>query len=177
MADPVVTGYAVRWGDETVIGGEYRERFAVGSLTSSVDGDIRALIGHDRDRVVGRTVAGTLRLTEDSIGLWAAITVDLSTPDGLTLAGTVGRGDVTGWSPSFYVDEEDWDYDGSLPLRTILRAELVEVSVVSWPAYSTPRASLVVPGKSIRTEVPIASRPPGWALKKALFEQKVRGIG
>jgi HK97 family phage prohead protease len=138
-----VSGYAVLWDAVANIGGEFRERFAKGSLTRSLrEGDVRALIGHDRSRVVGRLSAGTLRLTEDSTGLRYEVDADLSTPDGQTIAGTVGRGDVSGVSPGFWVREENWTVNGALPLRTILDASLTEISIVGWPAYEQTSASL-----------------------------------
>ncbi len=139
----VVAGHAVLWNAVTTIGRDFRERFAPGSLTNSLrKADVRALLDHDTGRVVGRVSAGTLRLREDATGLLVEIDADLTTPDGQTLAGTVGRRDVTGFSPSFRVLEEDWTTGGPLPLRTILEAELIEVSVVSFPAYPQTNASL-----------------------------------
>jgi uncharacterized protein len=132
-----IWGYAVLWGVATVIGQDFREKFAKGSLTRSIgEDDVRMLLDHDSGRVVGRTSSGSLRLREDALGLRYEVDVNLDTPDGQSLAGTVGRRDVSGISPSFIVRAESWDDGGSrLPLRTITDARLVEISAVAWPAY------------------------------------------
>ncbi|KYK45196.1 phage prohead protein [Bradyrhizobium liaoningense] len=125
------------WDSVTNIANEFLERFAKGSLTRSLaEDDVRMLLDHDSGRVVGRTAAGTLRLREDALGLRYECDVNLDTPDGQTLAGTVGRRDVSGISPSFVVKAESWDDSGrGLPLRTITDARLIELSAVAWPAY------------------------------------------
>lgn len=132
-----IWGYAVLWDSVTTIANEFREQFAKGSLTRSIqEDDIRMLLDHDSGRVVGRTAASTLRLREDALGLRYEADVNLDTPDGQTLAGTVGRRDVSGISPSFVVRAESWDDGGNrLPLRTITDARLIELSAVAWPAY------------------------------------------
>ncbi|MCK1299609.1 HK97 family phage prohead protease [Bradyrhizobium sp. 24] len=89
---------------------EFLEKFAKGSLTRSLrEDDIRMLLDHDSGRVVGRTASGSLRLREDALGLRYEVDANLDTPDGQTLAGTVGRRDVSGISPSFIVRAESWN--------------------------------------------------------------------
>lgn len=132
-----VWGYAVLWDSVTTIANEFLEQFARGSLTRSIrEDDIRMLLDHDSGRVIGRTASGSLRLREDALGLRYDVDVNLDTPDGQTLAGTVGRRDVSGISPSFVVRAESWVDGGTrLPLRTITDARLIEISAVAWPAY------------------------------------------
>lgn len=139
-----VWGYAVLWDSVTTIANEFREQFAKGSLTRSIrEDDIRMLLDHDSGRVVGRTASGSLRLREDALGLRYEVDVNLDTPDGQTLAGTVGRRDVSGISPSFYVTAENWPRVGSgLPLRVITEARLKEISAVAWPAYPQTTAAM-----------------------------------
>ncbi|MGY4332967.1 HK97 family phage prohead protease [Bradyrhizobium sp. LB7.2] len=139
-----IWGYCVLWESSTTIANEFIEKFAKGSLTRSIrEDDIRMLLDHDPGRVVGRTSAGSLRLREDALGLRYEVDVNLDTPDGQTLAGTVGRRDVSGISPSFYVKTENWDDSGSgLPLRTITEARLREISAVAWPAYPQTTAAM-----------------------------------
>ncbi|MCK1339729.1 HK97 family phage prohead protease [Bradyrhizobium sp. 38] len=87
-----------------MIGQAFRETFARGSLDRTIrEDDARMLLGHDHCRVVGRVSAGSLRLRMD--GLWPALRSRCGqvTPDGQTLAGKVGRRDVTGVSPGMIV--------------------------------------------------------------------------
>ncbi|WP_456649867.1 MULTISPECIES: HK97 family phage prohead protease [unclassified Bradyrhizobium] len=139
-----VWGYCVLWDAIANIANEFLEQFAKGSLTRSIrEDDIRMLLDHDSGRVVGRTASGSLRLREDALGLRYEVDVNLDTPDGQTLAGTVGRRDVSGISPSFYVTSENWPRVGSgLPLRVITEARLREISAVAWPAYPQTTAAM-----------------------------------
>jgi uncharacterized protein len=64
----------------------------------------------------------------------------------LDIAARIKRGDVSGSSFAFVVHEEDerWEYDKAraLPLRTILRATLIDVSPVTFPAYEATSVSV-----------------------------------
>jgi HK97 family phage prohead protease len=61
----------------------------------------------------------------------------------------IKRGDVSGSSFAFRVEDDKWDEGKTdkksgtrtLPLRTILRAELFDVSPVTYPAYPTTSVS------------------------------------
>lgn len=145
MADNVITGYAVTFNDQTVIGDSWRERIAPGAFTRTLKErpDVVMLLDHDSGRVLGRTTAGTLTLREDRVGLYFALTVDPSTPSGQEALGTIGRQDVRGCSFGFRVRAEEWeDGDNQLPLRTITDVDLYEISAVAFPAYETTSAGL-----------------------------------
>lgn len=118
------------------IGGYFQERLLPGAFTESlaVD-DVRALFDHDPGRVLGRSSAGTLRLSEDAAGLSCEIDLP-DTSDGRDLVALLRRRDITGMSFGFEVMHDEWDDSGDIPLRTIHRVKLWEVSAVTWPAYS-----------------------------------------
>lgn len=164
-------GYAAVFNSETEIGGRFREVIAPGAFADTVDGDIRALVGHDSRRVIGRTKAGSLRLEEDERGL--AVEIDLpDTSDGRDLAVLVERGDIDGMSFSFTVRKEEWDDTVDPPLRTIRAVELLEVSAVTWPAYADTELAMRSRGK---VEKP--ANPVSWYFKrKAELAHKERGI-
>ncbi|MGH0354626.1 HK97 family phage prohead protease, partial [Sinorhizobium meliloti] len=114
--------------------GWWIERIAPGAFAEAIAGDVRALVDHDAGRVIGRTKSGTLRLSEDSRGL--AVEVDVpDTTDGNDLWTLVERGDISGMSFGFAVKHDEWDETGEMPIRTIHKVELYEVSAVAWPAY------------------------------------------
>lgn len=128
-------GYAAVFNQSTRIGSWFDEVIAPGAFASAIsDGDIRALINHDTGRIIGRTTAGTLILTEDETGLRAEIDLP-DTTDGRDLAVSLDRGDITGMSFGFSIVREEWDESGDMPKRTILEANLFEVSPVTFPAY------------------------------------------
>lgn len=135
-ADKVtVAGYAAVFGQVVDIGGHFREVLERGAFTETLKTtDARAYFGHDRARLLGRMSSGTLRLSEDAKGL--AVEIDLpDTSDGRDVRALIERGDITGMSFGFIVTRQEWDETGDIPSRTIKAVELLEVSVVSDPAY------------------------------------------
>ena len=51
------------------LGGGRRERIAPGAFAGVVGGDVRALLNHDPNEVLGRTKSGTSRLFDEQRGL------------------------------------------------------------------------------------------------------------
>jgi HK97 family phage prohead protease len=140
-----ISGYAAVFNAETLIGGGmwgFREQIAPGAFDQAIqDDDVRALFNHDPNYLLGRNVAGTLRLKSDKKGL--RYEVDLpDTAAGRDVKTLVDRGDVSGSSFGFVVEEDEWvdgkvEKDGrmTLPLRTIRKVSLYDVSPVTYPAY------------------------------------------
>jgi HK97 family phage prohead protease len=122
--------------------GGFRELLAPGCFTSSLKGDIRALVNHSTSACVGRTTAGTLRLTQDEHGL--QFECDLpDTTAARDLKVSCERGDVTGCSFGFICKDDDWAVTDQETIRTVKDAELFEVSVgVTFPAYEDSHAQL-----------------------------------
>lgn len=70
---------------------------------------------------------------------------DLALPDtqaGRDVLTLLRRGDLGQCSFAAVLEREDWDYDSHLraPVRTVLAAELLEVSVVPLPAFANTTA-------------------------------------
>lgn len=112
------------------------EKINPGAFAKTIqDGDARALWNHNSDYVLGRKSAGTLRLFEDSIGL--AIEVD---PPATTWASdlmiSMQRGDIKEMSFGFIVKDTLWEEINGQWVRTLLEVELIEVSPVTFPAYT-----------------------------------------
>ncbi|MBS0252601.1 MAG: HK97 family phage prohead protease [Proteobacteria bacterium] len=141
-----MSGYCVRFGDITTIGGLFRERIAVGAFDRTLreNEDVLGLWGHDWNRVLSRTTSGTLQLRADRIGLFFTMDApeDMS-PEWQTVWSAVQREDVRQCSFSFSVRRQTWEDgdDDQLPLRTLEDVDLFEVSIVSAPAYPTTSAS------------------------------------
>lgn len=130
---------AVPYGELSVDLGGWREVIVAGAF--AIDGDIRALWQHDSAMVLGRTTAGTLSLRDDETGIYAE-----SDPPDTSWARdalvSIERGDVTGSSFGFYVDEDEWILTEREVIRRVKRGTLVEVSPVTFPAYPTTSTSV-----------------------------------
>jgi HK97 family phage prohead protease len=145
----VLSGYAAVFNRETVIDGwfPFREVILPGCFAEAIKtDDVRFLFNHNADVVLGRTTNGTLRLSEDSIGLHYENDLNPNDPDAVSVGAKVERGDVSQSSFAFRVDEDEWDESevkaGKLPLRKIVRvAPLFDASCVTYPAYEATTVS------------------------------------
>lgn len=105
--------------------------------TLSNGADVRALINHDSNLILGRSVAGTLDLSTDEYGL--AYRVGLpDTSYARDLAVSLERGDISQSSFGFRVRDDEWsETEQGYPLRTLREVDLNngDVSPVTFPAY------------------------------------------
>jgi HK97 family phage prohead protease len=169
----MAAGYAALFNSETDIGGYFREVIAPGAFADAIGGDVLALYDHDMGRVIGRSTAGTLRMTEDDTGL--AVEIDLpDTTDGRDLTALMERGDIRGMSFGFMVTKETWDETVEPPLRTIQGLDLIEVSAVARPAYSDTSIALRSLTEARRTAK--FSNVMGYLKRKATLQQRERHL-
>lgn len=130
-----VSGYAAVFNQEADIGGYFREIIAPGAFSEAIGrDDVVFLINHD-GLPLARTRSGTLTLREDDTGLFMETVLDASDPDVLSIIGKMKRGDLDKMSFAFMPDVQEWDESGDSPLRTIKKASLYDVSIVTTPAY------------------------------------------
>lgn len=126
--------------------------------------DVRCLFNHDANLVLGRT-PGTLTLREDPQGLAYEVNVAPTTA-GNDLKVLLERGDVTQSSFAFKVGAQEWRDmpDGSLQRIITDFADLLDVSPVTYPAYSdttaSVRSALVSSTGSSEQEVGGAAKQP-----------------
>jgi HK97 family phage prohead protease len=97
------------------------ETFAPGSITLSLRDypDVRALVEHDDDRLIGRTTSGTLRLDDQDEGLHFVIDVP-DTEVGRDIYTLVKRQDVRNMSFGFAAMKERWSRVGGMDHREVL---------------------------------------------------------
>jgi len=100
--------------------------------------DVRGLINHDPNLILGRTAADTMELKVDDVGLRYEITPDPEISYVGDLLRSIERGDITQSSFAFTIQADEWEElpDSRLLLRTILKVDrLFDVSPVTYPAY------------------------------------------
>lgn len=131
-------GYAAVYGVESGDLGGFRETISPGAFADVLGADVRCLLNHDPNQVLGRSAAGTLRLRDEERGL--RFECDLpDSPLGENVREAVRRGDIDGASFRFKVAEDEWDEAGER--RTIRRiGTLSDVTVATYGAY--PQASV-----------------------------------
>ncbi|MBC1983017.1 MULTISPECIES: HK97 family phage prohead protease [Listeria] len=139
-----LTGYASIFNSPTMICDWFEETIAEGAFarTLSENGDIRCLFNHNWEHVLGRTKAGTLRLEEDERGLKFEVNLP-NTTVARDLVESMKRGDINQCSFGFMPVEETWNYEIEPMSRTISDVDLIEVSIVSLPAYDDTEVDLV----------------------------------
>lgn len=137
-------GYASVFNTETDIAGMFREVVKPGAFARAIKEkhDVRALINHDSNLVLGRTSAGTVGISEDDHGLAVACALP-ETQYARDLEALIKRGDVGEMSFGFIVTGEEWTQEkGKLDLRSITDVTLLDVSVVTFPQYAETEVGL-----------------------------------
>jgi len=111
------------------------------SRTLSARNNVRMLLNHNPEKVLGATRSGTLRLSEDGHGLRADATLPATTV-GRDLSVLMQRGDVESMSFGFSVPNggDIWSDNGAT--RELREINLFEVSVVTFPAYEATSAQV-----------------------------------
>lgn len=140
-----IGGYAVRYNTPTLIvdrwGDEFLEEISAGAFDKSLQNrNQKALWNHDSSKPLGSVTAGTLRFNADTTGL--NYEVDLPNNSyGNDAYESVSRGDVDGSSFGFVAKNDVWSkvqYEGrEVYKRSIVEAELLEVSPCTFPAYDS----------------------------------------
>ena len=137
---PKIAGHAAVFNTWADIGGWFKESIKPGAFAKTIkENDIRALVNHNENYVLGRNRSGTLRLNEDAKGLFVEITPAKTTwaDDLLT---SMRRGDINQMSFGFKVNKQEMNYDADE--RVLLDVTLFDVSVVTFPAYPTTTAEV-----------------------------------
>jgi len=131
-----LVGTAVPWGQLSLpIGFGFREMFRRGTFRESLaEDDPVALWSHDPGELLGRASAGTMRVHEGVSGLRYEIDLP-KTGRGNDVLTLVERGDLTGVSISFLASDDAWETKEDEEIRTVKKARLREISLVTFPAY------------------------------------------
>jgi len=143
--------------------GGFREKIDPGAFDDVMNNDVRALINHEPNLVLGRTTAGTLELFVTPEGLGYRYS-DPDTSYSRDLQKSLKRGDVNQSSFAFSIPDggDVWEKDGDAWIRTIKKvSRLYDVSPVTYPAYPDTKVaarSLEAREKDIENEQTEAQR-------------------
>lgn len=149
-----LTGYAAVFWDgtpETQFGlfAGCVERILPGAFDDALSrpDDVRCLFNHEPSDIYGRTLAGTLTLSVDAVGLF----YDCELPASATLAESIDRGDVSGSSFGFNLwdgyGRSSWVVDKTadgvpIDVRQIESVTLFDVGPATFPAYAATSCEL-----------------------------------
>ncbi len=143
--EPKIEGYAATFGTVADIG-TFSEVIQQGAFTRTLAAgdDVMCLFNHNEDVVLGRLSAGTLSLEQDEKGLKFSCSIPETTA-ARDVYVNLRAGNIKECSFGFFVNGpsgEKVSYlpDGT-PLRTLVDVTLLDVSVVTYPAYSGTSAA------------------------------------
>ena len=140
----ILTGRPIVYNQTTDIGGWFSEVIDSGALDGADLTDVRFLVNHDTSRIPlarSRRNNGnsTMQFSIDAEGMrldWVKLDIE-NNAEAAALYSAVQRGDISGMSFMFSVDEETWaNLESDYPTRHITKiGTVVEVSAVTFPAY------------------------------------------
>lgn len=143
-----ITGRPIVYNSKTNLG-YFEEIIEAGALDNTDLRDVRFLVNHNTDMIpLARSRRNnknsTMQMEVDKDGM--AIRVNLDTENNTeakNLYSAIKRGDISGMSFMFSIDNETWEgLDTDLPLRRISAiGQVLEVSAVTFPAYEATEIS------------------------------------
>lgn len=146
--NPVIEGYFVRFDDVFEISPDMSESIDKHALDKTLGNDIRALADHDTGKVLGRTSNGTLQLKLDDLGLWGSVSINPKDTEAMNYYERVKRGDISQCSFGFNIlDQKPTVREDGGTHWTIKEADVLEVSIVAFPAYEA--TSIVARSKEV----------------------------
>ena len=131
--DMTLEGYAAVYNSETDLG-HFREVIRPGAFDDVLDNDVRALINHDPNLILGRTTNGTLELSVDERGLKYKVKLG-DQQYAKDFYESVKRGDISQSSFAFTIDKQSWNEERTVRSVDKVR-QLLDVSPVTYPAYA-----------------------------------------
>lgn len=145
----VITGRPIVYNSRTDLG-LFDEVIESGALDKADLRDVRFLVNHDISRIPlarsrNNNANSTMQLMPDQNGMAIRVNLDVeNNTDARNLYSAIERGDVSGMSFMFTVDDEEWtDLESAHPTRHIRKiSNVVEVSAVTFPAYESTEISV-----------------------------------
>jgi HK97 family phage prohead protease len=153
--------------------GDYTEIVRGGAFTKTLSEkpDVIFCLNHNWDGApMGRTKAGTLRLTEDSTGLLTEADIDGQRSDVYQVQSAMDAGELDAMSFAFYVTRQMWSPD--FDQRDIQEVDMNpgDTSVVTWPANPATTGTTALRKKAAAALA--RSRVPQLIVERARAEKR-----
>lgn len=138
----IIVGRPIVYDQKTNLG-YFEEIIERGALDEADLKDVLFFVNHDISKIPlarsrNNNKNSTMQLKVDDEGLEIKAKLDIeNNSEAKNLYSAISRGDITGMSFMFIIDDEEWEnLDSELPLRRIRKISIVrEVSAVCFPAY------------------------------------------
>lgn len=145
----VVTGRPIVYNSKSDMG-YFDEVIERGALNGADLKDVRFLVNHDTSKIPlarsrNNNSNSTMQLMPDEQGMGIRVNLDVkNNSEARNLYSAIERGDISGMSFMFRVDDEEWsDLESDHPTRHIRKiSDVVEVSAVTFPAYEDTEISV-----------------------------------
>lgn len=143
-----ITGRPIVYNSKTDLGW-FDEIIEAGALKETNLKDVRFLVNHNTDMIPlarsrNNNENSTMQLEVDKDGMGIRVNLDTeNNSEARNLYSAIKRGDITGMSFMFTIDDEEWeDLESDHPTRHIRKIGTVfEVSAVTFPAYESTEIS------------------------------------
>lgn len=145
----IVTGRPIVYNSKTDLG-YFDEVIERGALNGADLRDVRFLVNHDISKIPlarsrNNNANSTMQLSPDDQGMMIRVNLDVkNNSEARNLYSAIERGDITGMSFMFSIDDEEWtELESDHPTRHIKKiSNVVEVSAVTFPAYEDTEISV-----------------------------------
>ena len=145
-----LVGYFAVYNSRSVDLGGFVEICKPGAFNRNFNSgvDVRSLKNHDKNLILGRTTAGTLRLSGNNKGGISETDIDMEISYARDLLRSIERGDITGMSFGFRTISDSWRVQDGINIRELTDVTLDngDTSPVTYPAY--PATSI-----NVRSEI------------------------
>ena len=143
-----IIGRPIVYNSKTDLG-YFDEVIEAGALDKANLKDVRFLVNHNTDMIPlarsrNNNENSTMQMTVDKDGMGIRVNLDTeNNSEARNLYSAIKRGDITGMSFMFTIDDEEWeDLESDHPTRHIREiGQVFEVSAVTFPAYEATEIS------------------------------------
>ena len=138
----VITGRPIVYNSRTDLG-YFDEVIELGALNGADLKDVRFLVNHNTSMIPlarsrNNNANSTMQMTVDDQGMGIRVNLDVkNNSEARNLYSAIERGDISGMSFMFKIDDEEWsELETDHPTRHVRKiSDVLEVSACTFPAY------------------------------------------